>query len=90
LQDPKPSQDCPLCVPALHVLVPQAVPAPYTRQAPFPSHEPSRSHEAAPSSGHSASGSVPLATLPQVPLLPEPLRAAEHAVHAPAHAVLQQ
>jgi len=50
--------------------------------------EPEPLQTAAP--GHSASGSVPLATFPQVPSAPLPFLAALHARHVPVHELLQQ
>jgi hypothetical protein len=50
-----------------------------------PLHTPLRSHEAAPSSGHSRSGSAPSGIAEQVPTLPVRL----HFSHVPEHRVLQ-
>ena len=47
---------------------------------------PFRSQDAAPSSGHSAPGSVALRTNPQVPSAPLPLSAAVHARQRPVQA----
>lgn len=67
----------------------QTVEAGYWAQAPAPPHKPLVPQDAAPSSEHSSSGSVPAAMFPHVPSAPEPFLAAEHAWQAPPHAVLQ-
>ncbi len=79
LQFPKPSQDWPFCCPEVQVVAPQLTPDPYCLQAPFPSQEPLRLQLAAPSSGHSLSGSESTITLPQVPSTPAPFLVALHA-----------
>jgi hypothetical protein len=64
----------------------------YCRHWPEPSHWPSARHEAGKfaSGAHSSSGSLSAATLPQVPSVPLPFLAAEHARQAPPQASLQQ
>jgi hypothetical protein len=76
--------------PLPQVAAAQGVPAVYFAHAPFPSQDPSVPHVAADCMVQLLSGSVPTTTLPQVPSVPAPLCAAVHAVHVPAHAVLQQ
>ena len=86
LQVPRPLQAKPSCSPAAQVVAPQLVPEAYCSHEPAPLHMPSRLQEAAPSSGHSLSGSVPLAIDAHVPFDPEPFLAAEQAWHVPAQA----
>lgn len=75
-QVPKPSQAKPVCWPALQLVLPQALPGGYNAHEPFPAHDPVRPQEFEPSSGHSPSGSVATATLPQMPFAPPPFLAA--------------
>jgi len=71
-------------------VAPQLTPGAYLAQAPLPSHWPFRAQVAAPSSGHSLSGSESAATFSQAPSRPEPFLAALHAWQVPLQAVSQQ
>lgn len=62
----------------------QGVPAGWSSHAPAPSQAPVVPHVAAPCVAHSASGSLPSATGPQEPSLPDPLSSAVHASHDPS------
>ena len=73
-----------------HDGVPHDVPTGHVAHARFPSHWPVSPHVDAGCPAHSESGSVPEATAPQTPSAPVPFFDAEHASHAPAHAVSQQ
>jgi hypothetical protein len=64
----------------------QTAPGGYSLHLRPPSHTPLRLHDAAPSSGHSPSGSVPSGTAVQTPTLPARL----HFSHVPPHRALQQ
>ena len=64
----------------------QVVPAAYRRQPPAPSHVPSAPHVATPASVHWFSGSCPLGTFTQVPIVP----AIAHDRQLPMHVPIQQ
>jgi hypothetical protein len=68
-----------------HVAARQTVPPAYSLHPRLPSHTPFRLHEAAPSSGHSPSGSVPSEIAEHTPTPPVRL----HLSHVPPHLVLQ-
>ncbi len=90
LQMPRPLQAWPVCVPAAHVVAPQATPAAYCLQAWLPSQSPFFLHVVAPSSAHSPSGSVSTLIAAQMPFAPEPFLVTEQASHVPAQALSQQ
>src|SRR3954470_11158205 len=89
MQAPAPSQERPVCMPPEQEVVPKAVPLMYFWQAPTPSQTPLRPQDGPPSSGQSASGSVPSVTALQVPLAP-PVLAAEQAWQVPLQGASQQ
>jgi hypothetical protein len=62
----------------------------YFRHAPAPSQSPSSVQAGEPSSAHALFGSVPAATGPHVPSLPEPFFAAVHATQVEEHTLSQQ
>lgn len=70
-------------------MAPQLVPDSYFLQPPLPSQSPFRLQVAAPSSGHSLSGSESSATFAQVPSAPAPFFAAVQAWQAPVQGASQ-
>lgn len=89
-QVPDPLQEpAAVALPPLQVAAEQLVPDGYNEHAPAPLQLPVWPHDDADEVAHSLSGSVLSAMAPQVPLLPPPFFAAEHASQTPPHDVLQ-
>ena len=89
-QVPEPLHDCPVCSPALQLVVPQAVPKAHLAQVPEPSQFPFNPQLVLGSAAQSLSGSVAAAALPQVPLEPLPFLAVLQAWQLPEQVVSQQ
>jgi len=79
-----------MSVEPVHDGLPHEVPLGCTEQAPAPSQLPVVPQVEGACAAQSPAGAGPAATLPQTPLLPEPLRAALQALHTALHAVSQQ